>query len=112
MRDYFASAALFGRDMTVRSAQAPSGRVVRGYIQPLDPRDSEKAHRHTRPGLVNAEEYLLIAGPSALSDGETGVTVSSGGKLYELVRAERFRVGNTAGHWEGVLRLKEAADDA
>lgn len=111
MSDYFGPAGLCGRDITIRSAQLPSGRTVRGYIQPMDPRNAGEVRRRLRPGTLNAAEYLLIAGPSALTEGETEVTVSSGGRLYELVRAESFGVGGAVGHWEGVLRLKEAAGD-
>lgn len=106
MTDYYAAAARCGRDMTVRSAQLPSGRSARGYIQPLDPEDTKKYGFAARPGRVDDERYLLIVGPGALVSGETGVTVSSGGRLYELLRAESVSVGGVVTHWEGVLRLK------
>lgn len=109
MNGYFGAAAAYGRDIVVSSAQTPAGRAGRGFVQPIDPSDAEKYDRPARPGRADKREYLLIADPSALADGETGVTVTVGGKTYELLRAEGVYVRGELGHWEGVLRLKGGA---
>ncbi|MEG1633332.1 MAG: hypothetical protein RR314_04700 [Oscillospiraceae bacterium] len=107
MTAYFASAALCGRELTIKSAQQPAGRSTRGYIEPIDGSDTLRYSRPTRPGRVNAEEYLLIVGPSGIAEGETEISVTAGGRVYRLLRAEPIYVGGRIGHWEGVLRLKE-----
>lgn len=106
MSGYFAAPAAYGRTLTVRSAQTPTGRVCRGFVQAVNALDAEASGYPAAPGRADRREYLLIAEPAALTGGETGVTVSVDGKTYELLRAEGYYVGDALGHWEGVLRLK------
>jgi hypothetical protein len=106
MSGYFAAPAAYGRSLTLRSAQTPTGRVCRGFVQPIRQGESGDIHAPTLPGRADRREYLLIAEPAALTGGETGVTVTVDGSTYELLRAEAYYVGGALGHWEGVLRLK------
>jgi hypothetical protein len=68
--------------------------------------------RHTHPGRVNQEKYVLITEPNAIVEGETRLTVTVDGKIYEVLRAEPVYVRGGIGHWEGVMRLKGGAADA
>lgn len=110
MTGYFSAAAKVGRDLRVLSAECPAGRTARGFISPIQATDTKNQRKSTRPGKVNYEKYLLIAEPAAITDGETEVVVTAEGKVYELLRAAPVLVGETIGHWEGVLRLKGGAD--
>lgn len=112
MTGYFDFAAKYGRDLNVKSAECPAGRAARGFISPLHATDTENQRKSTRPGKVRGEKYLLIAEYAAIGDGETEVTVTADGKVYEVLRAEPVYAGENIGHWEGVLRLKGGAADA
>jgi hypothetical protein len=110
MTGYFGAAARYGLDISVSSAECPSGRPAKGFVSPLHPTETENLRKSTRPGKVNGEKYLLIAEPAAIVRGETDVVVTADGKVFELLRAEPVYTGGTVGHWEGVLRLKGPAD--
>ncbi len=109
MTGAFRAAAEYGRMLTVKSAENPAGRTVRGFIQPLDIRDASRPDRPTKPGLVNDQRYLLLVPANAIDEGETEITVTAGSRLYELLRAESVTIGAETSHWEGVLRLKGGA---
>lgn len=112
MTDYFAAAAPLGRPLILRSAERPGARSVRGFVQPLSPRDASEQGRPARPGRPDRREYLLLVPAAALEAGETDVIVSDGERVYELLRAEPVYADGTTGHWEGVLRLKGGTGNA
>lgn len=105
MRNYFAAAAAFARDVTVR--EGTEERPAKAIIQPLSVTAPEYAGRPTVMGTVDDRRYLLIAEPAAISDGED-VEISCDGKTYRLLRCEMLGGGS---HWEGIMRLKAGDED-
>lgn len=105
MRNYFAAAAPFARQVTVREGGAE--RRAKAFIQPLNISSPEYVGRPTPMGTVDDRRYLLIAEPGALS-GAGDVCIDCDGKAYELLRCELMGGGS---HWEGILRLKAGDGD-
>ena len=84
MRGYFAAAARRGRGLVIASAENPGGRQARGYVGPMGGANLSDLRRHTHPGRVNQEKYVLITEPNAIVEGETRLTVTVDGKIYEV----------------------------
>ena len=100
----------FGAQIMVKSAQNPAGRAARGIISPLTPSDYKNLKLRAKPGALGREKFLLIAESGALTEGETGVSVSCGNAEYQLVRAQKYGIPECASHWEGILLLKCGVD--
>lgn len=105
MRNYFAAAAAFARDVTVREGTAE--RSAKAFVQPVSVTTPEYAAHPTVMGTVDDRRYLLIAEPDAISTGED-VEISCDGKTYRLLRCEMLGGGS---HWEGIMRLKAGGED-
>lgn len=102
-KDIFSAIARFGEEMTVFSQQCTAGRSARGFIQAIEPKNTEKPRTRTAAGVADRATMLLMVGKEAILPEETGVTVAFGEKRYELLRRETVGCGNMK-HWECVVR--------
>lgn len=101
----------FAQGMTLYSDQRPEGTAFFGHISPINRTRTDKLHVRSRAGGVKRAEFLLLAQDSSCPEGETGVHIVCGGLRYELLRADRLRLGGESCLWEGVLRLSGKAGD-
>lgn len=99
----------FGRDIVVSDKNGD--KHARGFISPLNIRDTDSMCSVLPAGVKSDIRYLLICSAQALADGGCGKTVTSGGYRFELLRAEPVYFAGELSHWEGILRLAGRAEN-
>ena len=93
-----------GQPLRLKCAGDGEWREFTGIIHPI--MGSGEAAIPTPPGITDRRKYLLVAPPEVFCGQHEGcrATVSGGGMLYELLRAEPMTLAGEITHWEGVLR--------
>lgn len=104
MKKFFAAAAAYALDVTVR--EGGEERSAKAFIEPLSPIKPDYLSRPTVMGREDDRRYLLIAESAAFS-GVGEAEVCCGDRVYEVLRRELM--GES--HWEGIMRLKEEKEN-
>ena len=83
---------------------------TKALVQPvMDRKSTKKWEEITRLGERDTSRYYFF-GPPDITIAK-GMYVDYDGRLYDVIRAERYRVGGKASHWEAVLELREEIYD-
>lgn len=77
----------------------------RGFIEPVNPADTESLRKNAMPGTAYRGKYLLIAPAGLINPEETKLSVHCDGVEYEVLRVEPVGGGSHT-HWEGIMRMK------
>lgn len=89
----------YGEDIVCGNEQ------FKGFISPIEPKNSEKRNYPLVTGIADNTEYLLIAKAELAEK----AILSTHGKSYEVRRAEPIYFAGSVSHYEYVLRPKGGA---
>lgn len=84
----------------------------KGIIWPKAPDNSYITRKPLAQGVANDESYMLIAASDAMNGTAGERTLICRGLEYEILRAGPVMLGGELSHWEAVMRLKGAVQNA
>lgn len=100
----------YGDNLSIKDGETE--KAVRGFLSPMDSKNA-KIHRRAFPAGYSDDARLFVLLPAdALFDDAPGKTLIHGSESYELLSATPVYFLGELDHWEGILRLKEAPENA